>query len=142
MKNLKSTRSSQYQYKFRERNFSNFIYTTKQGNVKVASLLEEAIERALKTNHPQRASVLHLLDNVIQRVALLNLTDKQYCIFHLYFNMKYNQVEVAELLNVGQPNITKTIFGNPWGGILKKLRTVLQQDLEFQVLMNKLNELQ
>lgn len=138
------TRSNTYQYIFREVFLTDEHWTNLVSSSSLSSQLNPFAysEECNNLEDELKARVWHL--------AKTSLTDRQWSILHL-LTEGWTQQEIADHLAVNQSSVNKCINGNDclmasgktkrYGGMLKKLRSVVTADEKTQELLTKIRDL-
>ena len=141
-----SSRSDKYQYLIREISWDDTALTWFSNQDGIYGQLSP---------YQYNENVLSLRDQLTQRVYRLAksvCTDRQFAILRMMAD-GYTQVEMAELLGLGQSTITKTIHGSQfydsdgnkiarYGGLMKKVKKAVAEDPEIQTLLKNIAEFQ
>ncbi len=137
-------RSTQYEYLFHETTCSDEFLAAFSNTDSIGNILNPF-------NYNE--DVLNLQEEIRQefwKLAKKVCTKKQFMILS-YVKEGKTQQEIADILNVNQSSITKSIHGNrtyyeqdqkSYGGTIKKLKKCIDESEVFQELFRKIAELE
>jgi len=144
----RDNRSNHYQHLFAESSYSNEMMESFPNELSLYNRLNpfEYSEELMDLEEELRIEFWRIVDT---------LTERQKAVLTLRAD-GYTQMEIAKMLNVNQSSITKSINGNvdykikskdgkdlskkakSYGGSLKKLRRLLEQDPKIQEILARI----
>lgn len=140
MGKISTNRNTAIQYLFNEISVPADVFDLFQIEQSIAHLLNPWGEQG-QLFLDRQDQLYHLFWQKAETV----LTDKQRTIISL-IRQGFNQAEIAKISHNNQSTIQKAIYGTPlrgkmYGGIIRKLQSLIENDLEIRLALCQLHEL-
>lgn len=137
------SKSDSVQFKYRELVVDPHILSTVFLGKAHYSLADDTLMEELKTLQAE------LMDRIKDIIAN-RLTERQREVLTKTYFEQRTQMEVADLLGVCQTTVHKIIHGNidysnggkRYGGAIKKIKRICEEDVEIQEIVSKISDLQ